>query len=305
MNRVDAFDIARGIAVLLVVVLHATLLPQASVEFAQPICRMALLLLISGALATPVLTRDWTYARDRGLDLLWLYLLWTPILLLSLEGPTGLLHMGSELVSPRTHLWYIGGLALLIGVARLFRRTPAVPVVAAAAAALWYGLGGRTGAPGHDAVAHFAIFFFIGLHGRPMLEAALAQCGRRIGVLAGFAIILMLVAPLPHTLVTLGTAAALLLVAQGLASTSAAGWLARMGRRTPDIYLAHAPLLLFAGRAMGEVDAVALVPLVVSTVVACLALRTAADRTGLGWLYRRPRLNAAALQLRPELRPAG
>lgn len=305
MKRIDAFDIARGIAVALVVVLHATLLPQASIDLPQPICRMALLLLISGTLAAPVLTRDWTYARDRGLDLLWLYVLWTPMLLLAIEGPSGLLRLGSELASPKSHLWYIAGLAALIATARLFRQAPAVPVATSAAAALWYGIGGRTGAPGYDAVAHFAVFFFIGLHGQPVLQAALARCGRRIGIAAGLGIAIMLVLPLPHTLVTLGTAGALLLVAQGLARTSAGGWLARMGRRTPDIYLAHGPVLIVAGRALGDVNAATLAPLVVGTVAACLALRSAADRAGLGWLYRRPSFSAPTLAVEATLRPAG
>lgn len=304
MKRIEAFDVARGFCVAMVVVLHATLLPEATARFEQPICRMALLLLISGALATPVLSREWSYAKRRSLDLLWLYALWTPIVLVALRGPTGFLEIAAELVSPQTHLWYIAGLALLIALAWLSRRRPAIPVAVSAAAAVWYAMGGRTGAPGYDAVAHFAVFFFLGLHGRPVTEAILARCGPRIGLAAAFGTVALIASPLPHTLITLGSAGALLFVAQGLAHTPFAEMLARFGRRTPDVYLAHGPVLIVAGRLLGEVGWATLPALVIGTIVACIAIRHVADWMGLGWLYTRPTLGSGSWQWIATLRPA-
>lgn len=299
MERVRSFDIARGFAVALVVMLHATLLPESGVRFAQPICRMALLMLISGVLAAPALERGWRYGRDRSLDLLWMLFVWTPIALLARDGALGLARLPLELVAPSTHLWYIAGLALLVPSVALLRGvSPLLPLGVTGAGALWHTLGGRTGVASYDQLLHFALFFYLGLYGRNVLLAALVRCGPRVGAAAGLALAAALALPIPHSLATLGSAAMLLLIAQGLAGTRAGTALAWFGRRTPDIYLAHFPLLIVAGRLVGPFGIAVFAAMVIGVIAACLAIRALADRGGLGWLYRRPRPMAPALPAR-------
>jgi hypothetical protein len=297
MERVAAFDVARGLAVALVVLLHATLMPYAAAGLPQPICRMALLMLVSGVLAAPTSARDASYYRRRAFDLLWLMLVWTPITLLAAGGLHGLAATPAELVSPTGHLWYIGGLALLLATVPLVGRAPALlPLAITAAGAAWHTLGGRTGAPGWDHLLQFSPFFYLGLFGRDRLLAVLDRCGAKVGAGAALGLVLLLLLPLPHHLVTLGSAVALMLVAQGLAGTPLRVALSWFGRQTPAIYLAHMPILwLLVGRAP-PLPLPAIMVLVAATVGACLTLQVFTQRLGLAFLYQRPRLPTFAVR---------
>lgn len=291
MGRFEGFDVARGAAVAMVVVLHATLMPQCGLALSQPVSRMGMLMLISGVVAAPALTRDWTYSRDRALDLLWLYVLWTPIMLVSAIGSTALQLLPIELVAPSQPIWYLGALGLLCASVPLLRRAhPVVPLSISAAAELWRVTGHETGVTGFDQAARFTVFFYLGLYGRPYILALLDRCGARVGIAAALVAVLLPALPLPHGGAMIAEAAALLFVAQGVSDSVAGPALAAFGRRTVDVYLGHWPLLMIAGRLIGPFGAKGLVLLTVGVIVTSLVLRTLADRAGLGWLYRRPSL---------------
>lgn len=257
-------------SVALVVVLRASLLPQTIVQLDQPVDRMAVLMFISGVLATSVRTRGWDYAFRRALDLMWLLLIWTPITLLALYGPRGIASLGSELVNPMTHLGYVGALAVSAG------------------CALWSWAGGTTGQPGYDKVLHFSFFFYAGLYGCRYWVVALERCGAKVGWGALVAIVLLFATPVPHSALTLGSAAAMILIAQGLAASPLGVALAWIGRQTPAIYLAHAPLLVVLGRINGSIGLAELCLLSAGVILLCLMLRDAARRAGLTWLYECP-----------------
>lgn len=293
MGRVQGFDIARGVAAVLVVAYHLTTFLDVTVNVPQPVSRMGLLMLISGAVAAPAMSKDWTYSRDRALDLLWLVLLWTPLVLLADRGVAGLAAMPRELIAPSTPLWYISGLALLVMSAPLFCRVhPAVPLSLAAAGMLWHVAGGQTGVTGYDQMLHFTLFFYIGLYSRATLIALLERCESKTGWAAAAGLIAMMVLPVPHRLGAIVAIALLLITAQGLSDSRAGQALSWLGRRTPDIYLAHTPLLIIARRLLGPIGPGMFVLLTVGIIATCLALRAIADEIGLDWLYRRPRLLA-------------
>ena len=286
-------DVARGLAVGMVVLLHASLLPQAQVDIPQPICRMALLLLISGAVGAPGATRHWAHGASRACDLLWLLMVWTPIVLIAQGDAASIWSTGLELVRPTTHLWYIAGLAVLTTTVPFLRFVPAAaPLCLSGIAMGWHLAGGRTGVHGYDQFMHFAIFFYVGFYGRAWLFDCLHHCGKRVGVAALAALLAMPMMPIPHAAMTLGGAAALLLVAQGIASTFAGPAIAWFGRRTSDVYLTHVPLLMVMRRVIGPLDEMALMLLVIGVIAACLALKALAERVGLRWLYRRPQIGS-------------
>lgn len=304
MERVEGFDLARGAAVVMVVVLHATALSQGGTVADQPVSRMGLMMLISGILSAPALERRRAYAANRAVDLLWLYVVWTPLTLVATRGAAGLRTLPGELVAPATPLWYIGGLAMLSGGMLLLRGVrPVWPLAISAAAALLIATGHRSGVLGYDQFLHFAVFFFVGVYGRPHILAMLARCGARTAATAAAVLALMLLTPaIPHPIASVVAGLALLPIAQGLVRLRGVRHFGAFGRRTLDVYLMHCPLLWIAARLIGPYGAGTTAALAIAVIVACLLLRRLCDRFGLGWLYRRPPL-ALSLPVPPRLRP--
>jgi uncharacterized membrane protein YcfT len=150
-DRVAWVDTAKGICIILVVMMHSTLGIGAEmggegfmhwvVAFAKPF-RMPDFFLVSGLFLGRVIDRDWrTYADKRVVHFVYFYLLWLLIQSAFKYGqvaggsPAGFLaHLAWGLVEPYSTLWFIYILAIFSVVTKLLRPVPQVVVFAAAAA---------------------------------------------------------------------------------------------------------------------------------------------------------------------------
>src|SRR5207245_191672 len=151
-GRVDWVDYAKGICIVMVVMMHSVLgvekaadqtgFMHALVAFAKPF-RMPDFFLISGLFLSVVIDRDWrTYLDRKVVHFAYFYLLWMTIQF-GFKAPgfaaesgwnhVGLLYLES-FVEPFGTLWLIYLLPILFVVTKLSRRTPplAIWVVAAA-----------------------------------------------------------------------------------------------------------------------------------------------------------------------------
>jgi uncharacterized membrane protein YcfT len=151
-GRLPFVDYAKGLCILLVVMMHTTLgLGEALhgegwlhkvVAFAKPF-RMPDFFLVSGLFLARVINRDWrTYLDRKVVHFLYFYLLWfaiQSILRLPQIAPSGdpgalMKHLGLGLVDPFGTLWFIYILPVFFVVTKLLRRVPPMIVLAAAAA---------------------------------------------------------------------------------------------------------------------------------------------------------------------------
>lgn len=151
-ERVDWVDTAKGVCIILVVMMHATLgvgaemgregFVHALVAFSKPF-RMPDFFLVSGLFLWRVIDRDWrSYADKRVLHFAYFYLLWLVIQSgfkygqVSGGSPAGFIqHIVHGLWEPYSTLWFIYLLAVFSVVTKLLRPLPR-PVVLALAAAL-------------------------------------------------------------------------------------------------------------------------------------------------------------------------
>jgi uncharacterized membrane protein YcfT len=150
-GRVAWVDVAKGICIIFVVMMHSTLGLQlaagqdgfmdAVVTFARPF-RMPDFFLLSGLFLARVIDRDWrTYGDKRVVHFLYFYVLWFFIQFgMKGWGLAGgdpkefmrLLLLG--FIEPLGTLWFIYLLAVFSVVTKLLRRVPAVALIAVAAA---------------------------------------------------------------------------------------------------------------------------------------------------------------------------
>lgn len=149
--RVSWVDAAKGIGIVLVVTMHATLgvgdkmggegFMHWVVAFAKPF-RMPDFFLVSGLFLGRVIDRDWrSYADKRVLHFVYFFLLWLAIQSsfkygdMSEGSPaTFLRNVLRELYEPSFTLWFIYMLAIFSAVAKLVRGVPPVIVLAAGVA---------------------------------------------------------------------------------------------------------------------------------------------------------------------------
>src|SRR4051812_23172531 len=150
-GRVPWVDTAKGLCIVLVVMMHATLgvgeamggegFMHQVVAFARPF-RMPDFFLVSGLFLSRVIDRDWrSYADRRVVHFLYFYLLWLVIQSALKYGPvsggtpTGFLqHLALSLVEPFGTLWFVYLLAVFSVATKLLRRASPVLLLAAAAA---------------------------------------------------------------------------------------------------------------------------------------------------------------------------
>lgn len=142
-------DVARGVTILLVVLLHADLMLEEVGERSMPVhllalslypLRMPLFFLVSGILAAGMLARPaGRVLRDRVLHYLWVWGLWTALgyglvnaWAIPATGLENIGHMFDPRTDPLVHLrtssnwaWFLYALALFFGLALLLRRLPA------------------------------------------------------------------------------------------------------------------------------------------------------------------------------------
>jgi uncharacterized membrane protein YcfT len=148
--RVAWVDTAKGICIILVVMMHSTLGVGAElgregfmhwvVAFAKPF-RMPDFFLVSGLFLGRVIARDWrSYADKRVVHFFYFYLLWLVIQSAAKYGqvsggsPLGFLqHLAHGLYEPYSTLWFIYILAVFSVVTKLLRRVSAPLLLAGAA----------------------------------------------------------------------------------------------------------------------------------------------------------------------------
>jgi fucose 4-O-acetylase-like acetyltransferase len=313
--RDRSLDALRGIAILLLLVLHAcegmsyrTGLPGP--EWMRPFngffmpFRMPTLMLVSGMLLAPSLAKPLdAYVLQKLRNLAWPYLVWCTVLLLSagwayfetyyLTDPSAWISTG--------YLWYLFYLLVFTLVAPLTRRLPAwmMPVACLVAAnALPLGLELKT-------MAYYATCFFLGdaitrhrarlwpILRRPAVLGAMAAVGIGFGlVVAVWAPALAWSAPLLPLNLAGAVAAA---VAIERATTHA--WIrpfAWLGERSVVVYATHWPImlatsLLLVGAGLAAWTAPANLA---ATLAIAIPLAAVAHRRPWRWLFQAPFLGS-------------
>src|SRR3954463_14164773 len=151
--RLDWVDYAKGICIVMVVMMHSVLGVEAAagetgfmhalVAFAKPF-RMPDFFLISGLFLSVVIDRDWrTYLDRKGGHFAYFYVLWVTVQFgfkaPSCAAESGWSHVGflylESFVEPFGTLWFIYLLPVFFVVTKILRRAPP-PAIWAAAAAL-------------------------------------------------------------------------------------------------------------------------------------------------------------------------
>ncbi len=202
-TRLGWMDTARGITMILVVLLHADVVAQHErylvllvmlFDYALFPMRMPMFFLVSGLLAASLLRRSaGEVLRRRVLHYAWLYALWLALLagvhgwLLQDVGGSGLRAVydrierpGQALLVTWNNTWFLYALMLFFAAALLLRRLPpwaqAVVALALAVPSL-FKLGVAIDLPVVDRFYHFP-YFMLGILGAERLRGAVPRLGR-------------------------------------------------------------------------------------------------------------------------------
>jgi uncharacterized membrane protein YcfT len=190
-NRIDWVDAAKGICIILVVMMHSTLGVEKAlgaeswlhsfITWARPF-RMPDFFLISGLFLAARINRPWTsYLDGKAVHFVYFYVLWMTIQFL-FKAPGLAAELGAGGVAyaylegfwePFGTLWFIYLLAVFFVVSKLLRGVP--PVVVFAAAALLEILPIETGHLVIDEFASRYVYFFTGFW---MADAVFRFAGR-------------------------------------------------------------------------------------------------------------------------------
>lgn len=281
VTRRQALDIARGTAVLFVVVFHSLLFAEAVEAWSLPwravvglfrLLPVPLLLLVSGFLARRTLTSTALTVR-RAAVVLALYAVSTSAFVLLfwrlgyVRRDTGTVFepaaLPGELLLPTTYLWYLYGLGLALLLVRATHRLPAPAVVGAALALSALAMAGvvQTGSAQVDDLCAYLVWFVVGARAPALVEGVLRlgrrPAGRALVALYLLTAVLTVGAVVAGRLSTwdldalplVGPATAALSVAAALcAAVELEGRLlgralAWLGRATLPVYLGHEPVL--------------------------------------------------------------
>lgn len=272
--RVDWVDHAKGLCIIMVVMMHSTLGVEKAAEaqgwlgavvaWAQPF-RMPDFFLLSGLFMSAVIARDWRFYLDRKVvHFAYFYVLWNTIQFALKQAPAlageplskiACEYLYTLAVAPIGILWFLYVLALFFVVAKLFARAP-LPLLALAAA-LHLGhdrIHDLALALGEDAavlVGEFAnrlVFFVAGWVGAPLVFrlAATVRTHKAAALLlllawavANGALVASGWAQSPLVSLPLGLvgAAAVVAVAVLLADSRHASFIAHCGRNSIAIFL--------------------------------------------------------------------
>ncbi|MCZ2817351.1 acyltransferase family protein [Modestobacter sp. VKM Ac-2984] len=325
-QRVEWVDIAKGVAILLVVAHHAVLfmdgyhwLPESVVRLNDTLAtfRMPLFFLASGLFAGRTLAGSWSLVwRKRVLFFAYLYVLWVVIRFVFFavvnnvtapdEGshPVDLL---AALVLPETGLWFIYALAVFSAVTWAIWRVPVWVQLAGASAMSVLAAVGALHLTNYawNAMALYLLFFLLGCRCRGPIERVASRLSTfRVSV----AVALYLAATVAVSAFDLQSvpgvwlALSLLAVSAGVALAVAVSGrlvgrpLRYLGQRTIDIYLPHVMILggitalisATVGDFTGAV-AVALVPALMIVVTAVsLLLASGLRASGARFLFALP-----------------
>ena len=335
-ERVDWVDYAKGICIVMVVMMHSTLGVEAAagtngwmhalVEFAKPF-RMPDFFLISGLFLARVIDRDWRRYLDRKVvHFLYFYVLWVTIQFAfkapGLAGELGAVGVAKlyllSYLEPFGTLWFIYLLPVFFVVTKLSRRVPPLAIFLVGAALEAAPI--ETGWIMIDEFAARFVYFFAGywlatnffafarfVQDRAMLTlGALAAWAIVNGVLvfAGYS-------GLPGVSLALGFAgaSAVIAVATLLARANVLDLLRHAGEHSIVVYLAFflpmavtRTVLLKTG-IVSDIGTVALIVTAMGVVVP-LALHWLVRGTRLDFLFKRPAFFRLDRPRRTVMQPA-
>ncbi|HEY6793363.1 MAG TPA: acyltransferase [Kineosporiaceae bacterium] len=274
-QRWEWMDAGRGLAIVLVVLMHASDwletagLPMTGWEQLHDVLsgvRMPLFFTISGMLGARWVGARWSALASKKVTyLFWVYLVWQPIGLAAAAAADQItgdhksyLHwvvaLAATVVRPRSELWFLWALSVYFVLARLTCRVRlSLQLVAAGAvAAVALCTQVSLGTLGWNGPPKFYVFFLLGAHCRTQLLSFAQRM--RGSVVASLALIMVWVGAAAASQVLdadrfvgpgLLTRSLGLLAGIAMAGLLARGRLLRyLGARTLPIYLAHTPLLV-------------------------------------------------------------
>jgi uncharacterized membrane protein YcfT len=319
--RLDWVDVAKGICIILVVMMHSTLGVEkaigaqtslnAFIEWARPF-RMPDFFLISGLFLAQRIDRPWrAYLDTKVVHFAYFYVLWVNIQF-AMKAPAAMLKLGFDTVlaqyfmsyiQPFGTLWFIYLLAMFFVASKLLQSAPKPLILAGAA--LLHMWAPHTGWLVLDEFADRFVFFYTGFAAAPLVLAwaqRLHVCPAPLLVpaLLSWAWLNWLAVDanvaltpwcgLPFAYAGVG---AVIAVSVLLARSGWAGWLVYCGRNSIVIYLAFAvfmgptrALLLQLLPVLGA-DAVALL-VTLAGVLGALALFWGVHDTPCRFLFVRP-----------------
>lgn len=319
-GRIAWFDYAKGICIVGVVALYATIYVEGLaleqgwmsyvVEFARPV-RMPAFFLLCGLFLAQTIDRPWRdYLDKKVVHFLYFFVLWTTLYfgagLLNDEftgGPPLWIDYLDWYVEPFHMLWFIQMLPVYFLVTRLTRPVPWVIVlIAAAVLQIW---APESGWRQLDRFGERFVYFYAGYLFAPfafrIAEWARAHRGLALAVLASWAVINELVvladfADEPVVSLALGFAGAGAVIAGSslLAQIRPMGWLRYLGEHSIVIFLSFFMATVVTARLIDKLDLIANVGL---ESLAVTALSVALPIVGY-WLVRRT--PAALLFERPR-----
>ena len=322
-QRVDWVDVAKGIAMILVVLYHVGLVLVAKHlaphewlivnNYVQPI-RMPLFMLTSGLFAQQMIAMSWpVMLRTRVALLMYLYMLWL-VIFWGVHNllPYRIAHHGyaqfSNVIAgiywPHSVLWYLYALSLYVIVAKAIARLPVASQLGFALAVTVADQYSHLPFAYNDLVEYF-FYFMIGLH----LRAAILDLGRRstwaltAASTAGYCALHTVrgdvhIPALKVALSIVGVVAAVLLAAQLEGSAIGRG-LHYIGQRTLPIFLMFDIFIAIVLDPFLRLPHFILLPhvvspLVMAAVVIALTVITHQGlmRSRLTWLFELPPLPA-------------
>ncbi|CAN5381492.1 acyltransferase family protein [soil metagenome] len=336
-ERIDWVDYAKGICIVMVVMMHSTLGVELAagkqgfmhlfVEFAKPF-RMPDFFLISGLFLARVIGRDWrTYLDRKVVHFAYFYVLWVTIQF-GFKAPAfaaeqGWTHAGvmylQSFIEPFGTLWFIYLLPIFFVVTKATLRVPA-PAIWIAAAALEMAHV-ATGWTVIDEFAARFVYFYSGYlfanYVFALADRARAHPGGALAGLAAWAVVngaLVFTgfSERPGVSLALGFAGACAIIVTGtlLARANWLGVLRYFGEHSIVIYLAFfLPMVITRVTLLKTniVPDIGMISLIVTTagVLGALVIWWGAKRFGLNFLFERPEMFwIAPKRPRPTLQAA-
>lgn len=318
--RIDWVDYAKGICIVMVVMMHSVLGVEAAagqtgfmhllVAFAKPF-RMPDFFLISGLFLSVVIDRDWrTYLDRKVAHFAYFYVLWVTIQFgfkaPSFAADTGWTHVGlmylESFVEPFGTLWFIYLLPVFFVVAKAARKMP--PLLIWAVAALLETAHIATGWTVIDEFGARFVYFYSGYlfadYVFALSDRARARPGLALAGLTGWALVNggLVVSgfsekPLISLMLGLSGAGAIVTLGTLLARAHWLSFLRFCGEHSIVVYLAFflpmaamRTLLLKAG-VIPDIGTISLVVTIVG-VTGALALWQIALKAGANFLFERP-----------------
>jgi uncharacterized membrane protein YcfT len=331
-GRIDWVDYAKGICIVMVVMMHSVLGVEAAagqtgfmhvlVAFAKPF-RMPDFFLISGLFLSVVIDRDWrTYLDRKVVHFAYFYVLWVTIQFgfkaPSYAAETGWSHVGlmylESFIEPFGTLWFIYLLPVFFVITKAARQVP--PLLIWGVAALLETAHIATGWTVIDEFCARFVYFYSGylfahyvftLSDRARAQPALALAGLAVWALINSSFVVSGFSEWPLISLLLGLAGACAIVTMGtlLARAHWLNFLRFCGEHSIVIYLAFF-LPMAATRTLllrtGLIHDIGMISLLVTIVgvAGALALWRIALKTSAHFLFERP----AAFWIAPKKQQA-